>query len=100
MGHLDQLYSAVDACKVERQGLVLLRRLGYSVSNMSSRQHHHAHPHASGTIVAYFIMPETMRRSPAEIQEMFVDRVPLRRWKGYKTSVERDLEAREAVQEI
>jgi len=48
----------------------------------------------SGTIVAYFIMPESMRRSPAEIQEMFVDHVPLRRWKGYKTAVERDLDAR------
>jgi len=39
-------------------------------------------------------MPESMRRSPAEIQEMFVDRVPLTRWKGYKTAVERDLEVR------
>ncbi|WOO86296.1 Hexose transporter 2 [Vanrija pseudolonga] len=47
-----------------------------------------------GTVVAYFIMPESMGRSPAEIQEMFVDRVPLRKWKGYKTDVEKDLEAR------
>lgn len=45
-----------------------------------------------GTILAYFIMPETMRRSPAEIHEMFVDHVPLRRWRGYKTQVERELE--------
>lgn len=47
-----------------------------------------------GTVLAYFIMPESMRRSPAEIQEMFVDRVPLRKWKGYKTAVERDMEVR------
>ncbi|WWD20939.1 hypothetical protein CI109_105417 [Kwoniella shandongensis] len=47
-----------------------------------------------GTILAFFIMPESMRRSPAEIHEMFVDRVPLRKWKGYKTAVERDLELR------
>jgi hypothetical protein len=49
---------------------------------------------ASGTILAYFIMPESALRSPAEVQEMFVDRVPLRKWRGYKTAVERDLEAR------
>lgn len=48
----------------------------------------------SGTILAFFIMPETMQRSPAEIHEMFVDHVPLRKWKGYKTAVERDLEGR------
>lgn len=47
-----------------------------------------------GTVLAYFIMPESMRRSPAEIQEMFVDGVPLRKWRGYKTAVERDMEAR------
>lgn len=46
----------------------------------------------SGTILAYFIMPESTGRSPAEIQELFEDRVPLRRWKGYKTGVERDME--------
>lgn len=45
-----------------------------------------------GTVLAYFIMPETMRRSPAEIHEMFVDEVPLRKWRGYKTQVERELE--------
>ncbi|WWC60692.1 uncharacterized protein I303_103268 [Kwoniella dejecticola CBS 10117] len=47
-----------------------------------------------GTILAFFIMPESMGRSPAEIHEMFVDRVPLRKWKGYKTHVEDDLDAR------
>lgn len=45
-------------------------------------------------MLAYFIMPESMRRSPAEIQEMFVDHVPLTKWKRYKTAVERDLDAR------
>ena len=44
--------------------------------------------------MAYFIMPESMRRSPAEIEELFTNRVPLRKWKGYKTDVERDMEAR------
>jgi hypothetical protein len=37
-------------------------------------------------------MPESARRSPAEIHEMFVDGVPLRKWRGYKTAVERDLD--------
>jgi SP family general alpha glucoside:H+ symporter-like MFS transporter len=39
-------------------------------------------------------MPESMQRSPAEVHEMFVDGVPLRKWRGYKTTVERDLEGR------
>lgn len=30
--------------------------------------------------------------SPAEIHEMFVEGVPLRKWRGHKTQVERDLE--------
>lgn len=47
-----------------------------------------------GTIIAFFIMPETMGRNPAEIHEMFVDRVPLRKWKGHKTAVQVDLETR------
>jgi hypothetical protein len=45
-------------------------------------------------------MPETMRRTPAEIHEMFVDGVPLRKWKGYVTAVERDLDARMVVEEL
>jgi hypothetical protein len=52
----------------------------------------------SGTVLAYFIMPESSQRSAAEIQEMFVDHVPLRRWKGYKTAVERDLETRQQME--
>ncbi|OCF31052.1 hypothetical protein I317_06846 [Kwoniella heveanensis CBS 569] len=47
-----------------------------------------------GTILAYFIMPESMQRSPAEIQELFTEGVTLRKWKGYKTKVETDLDAR------
>jgi SP family general alpha glucoside:H+ symporter-like MFS transporter len=47
-----------------------------------------------GTVLAFFIMPESKNRSSAEIQEMFVDHVPLRKWRGYKTAVERDMEAR------
>lgn len=47
-----------------------------------------------GTVLAYFIMPESSYRSSAEVHEMFVDHVPLRKWKGYKTSVERNLELR------
>jgi hypothetical protein len=55
---------------------------------------------SSGTVLAFFIMPESSQRSPAEVHEMFVDRVPLRRWKGYKTAVERDLENRINNQEV
>ena len=55
---------------------------------------------ASGTVLAFFIMPESSQRSPAEVHEMFVDRVPLRRWKGYKTAVEQNLDARINNQEV
>jgi len=54
----------------------------------------------SGTVLAWFIMPESSRRSPAEIEEMFIDHVPLRRWRGYKTAVERDLETRVELHEV
>lgn len=47
-----------------------------------------------GTILAYFIMPESMQRSPAEIHELFTEGVNLRKWRGYKTQVEYDLEVR------
>ncbi|WOO84104.1 High-affinity glucose transporter HXT2 [Vanrija pseudolonga] len=47
-----------------------------------------------GTVLAYFIMPESMGRSSAEIHELFVERVNLRKWKGHKTNIERDLDAR------
>lgn len=54
----------------------------------------------SGTILAFFIMPESSRRSPAEIHEMFTEGVSLRKWRGHKTFVERDLEMRIARGEI
>lgn len=44
-----------------------------------------------GTILAYFIMPESMGRSPAEIHELFVEGVPMRKWRGYETDVQRKL---------
>lgn len=37
-------------------------------------------------------MPESSQRSPAEIHEMFVEGISLRKWKGHKTTVERDLD--------
>jgi len=49
----------------------------------------------SGTVLAWFILPESSHRSSAEIHEMFVDHVPLRKWKTYKTSVERNMELRQ-----
>lgn len=45
-----------------------------------------------GTILAYYIMPESAGRSAAEIDEMFNDHVNLRKWRGYKTQVEKDLD--------
>jgi hypothetical protein len=45
-------------------------------------------------------MPESSRRSPAEIHEMFTEGVSLRKWRGHKTFVERDLEMRIARGEI
>jgi hypothetical protein len=39
-------------------------------------------------------MPESMQRSPAEIHELFTEGVNLRKWRGYKTQVEYDLEVR------
>jgi len=53
-----------------------------------------------GTILAYFIMPESMNRSPAEIQEMFEERISMRKWKGHVTAVERDLDAREGLARV
>jgi hypothetical protein len=44
-------------------------------------------------------MPESAQRSPAEIEELFVDRVPLRKWRGYKTKVQMDLDRRMGVEQ-
>ncbi|KAM0275909.1 hypothetical protein ACHAQH_007296 [Verticillium albo-atrum] len=45
----------------------------------------------TGTIavaIAWLILPEVARRTPAEIDELFEKRVPLRKFKGYVTEVE------------
>ncbi|KAJ5217828.1 Major facilitator superfamily domain general substrate transporter [Penicillium citrinum] len=39
-------------------------------------------------IIAWFILPEVTRRTPAEIDEMFEKRVDLRKFKGYITEVQ------------
>ncbi|KAF2762654.1 general substrate transporter [Pseudovirgaria hyperparasitica] len=39
-------------------------------------------------VVAWFIMPEVARRTPAEIDEMFEKKINLRKFKGYVTEVE------------
>ncbi|KAM0334423.1 hypothetical protein ACHAQA_001449 [Verticillium albo-atrum] len=38
--------------------------------------------------IAWLILPEVARRTPAEIDELFEKRVPLRQFKGYVTEVE------------
>jgi SP family general alpha glucoside:H+ symporter-like MFS transporter len=53
----------------------------------------------TGTIavaIGWFLLPEVARRSPAEIDEMFAKKVPSRKFKGYVTEVERNLDAKEA----
>lgn len=40
-------------------------------------------------------MPESMNRSPSEIDEMLQEGVSLRKWNGHITAVERDLAARQ-----
>jgi hypothetical protein len=45
-------------------------------------------------------MPESAGRSPAEIDEMFHDGVNLRKWRGYKTQVEKDLDALKGTQTL
>lgn len=52
-----------------------------------------------GSIIAFFIIPETSRRSPAEMDELFNKRVPLRKFKGYVTDVQRNLQAHEGQRE-
>ncbi|WWC60749.1 uncharacterized protein I303_103325 [Kwoniella dejecticola CBS 10117] len=51
------------------------------------------------TVVGWFILPEVARRSPAEIDELFEKKVPLRKFKGYKTEVEMVAEENRAIQE-
>ncbi|CAK7221331.1 hypothetical protein SBRCBS47491_004491 [Sporothrix bragantina] len=43
---------------------------------------------AVATLIAWFILPEVARRTPAEIDEMFILHVPLRKFKSYVTEVQ------------
>jgi hypothetical protein len=89
-----QLHRTLDVGCLASQGSFRLCRFGYPVGLFQ-----HMTPqkltNISGTVLAWFIMPESSYRSSAEIHEMFVDRVPLRKWKTYKTSVERNMELRQ-----
>lgn len=49
------------------------------------------------SIIGWFIVPETARRTPAEIDEMFEKRVNLRKFKGYVTDVQRAQEEQEGL---
>ncbi|WRT67474.1 uncharacterized protein IL334_004446 [Kwoniella shivajii] len=51
------------------------------------------------TIIGWFLLPEVARRSPAEIDEMFEKKVPMRKFKGYKTEVETVAEENKRMQQ-
>ncbi|WWD09795.1 hypothetical protein V865_007923 [Kwoniella europaea PYCC6329] len=51
------------------------------------------------TIVGWFLLPEVTRRSPAEIDELFEKKVPLRKFKGYVTEVQMVAEENKRMQE-
>ena len=38
-------------------------------------------------IVTYFYLPETKGRTPAELDEMFAERLPARKFKGYVSAL-------------
>jgi hypothetical protein len=44
-------------------------------------------------VIAWFILPEVARRTPGEIDEMFEERVNLRKFKNYVTKVQLQAEA-------
>jgi hypothetical protein len=46
-------------------------------------------------VIGWFIVPETARRTPAEIDEMFEKRVNLRKFKSYVTDVQKEQQAQE-----
>lgn len=46
-------------------------------------------------VTGWFIIPETARRTPAEIDEMFEKRIPLRKFKGHVTDVQKEQQAEE-----
>jgi hypothetical protein len=45
--------------------------------------------------IGWFIVPETARRTPAEIDEMFEKRVNLRKFRTYVTDVQKEQQAQE-----
>lgn len=49
-------------------------------------------------IIGWFIIPEVARRSPAELNELFAKKVPPRKFKGYVTDVQLNLEGQEQLQ--
>ncbi|ORY21515.1 general substrate transporter [Naematelia encephala] len=51
----------------------------------------------AATIIAYFTIPETSRRTYAELDELFENRVSARKFKSYKTQVQMDRDAREEL---
>ncbi|WVW82736.1 hypothetical protein I302_104747 [Kwoniella bestiolae CBS 10118] len=51
------------------------------------------------TVIGWFLLPEVARRSPAEIDEMFEKKVPLRKFKGYVTEVQMVAEENKRIQE-
>ncbi|KAJ6024835.1 hypothetical protein N7540_005632 [Penicillium herquei] len=48
--------------------------------------------------IAWFILPEVTRRTPAEIDELFEKRVNLRKFKGYVTDVQMNAEENQDLQ--
>ncbi|ETI24719.1 hypothetical protein G647_04088 [Cladophialophora carrionii CBS 160.54] len=42
-------------------------------------------------IWSYFYIPETMARSAAEIDEMYAAKLPMRKWRGYKSQTVREV---------
>ncbi|KAM0754628.1 general substrate transporter [Meredithblackwellia eburnea MCA 4105] len=52
------------------------------------------------TILAFFILPETARRSTAELDEMFLKKVPPRRFSSYKTDVEKSWAEQQAGKQV
>lgn len=46
---------------------------------------------AIACIWAFFCVPETAGRTSAEIDKMWADEIPVRKWKGYTTRVEEEI---------
>lgn len=50
------------------------------------------------SIGAWFLIPETARRSPAELDELYEERVPCWKMRKYVTRVETEVEVRQVLQ--